>query len=196
MQQQKIDFPWHLVADEWVALARDYSSEYPAPWYLYDSTPENDGHYAWGGELRACGVAFNMQQALGINLDQYSNIDWKDTLTLRPEGVHQAITHNILSEAEADALVRAVSVTSDATEKGSSVTTQKYPVVKLKNLGDVELGETVRLKKTGDLVKKVLCSISQPVALCDECYFYGNMCEKVDCCGDRSYVFILVKEGE
>ena len=190
MQQQKIDFPWHLVADEWVALARgeDYTF-----WYLYDRTPYYKDETCWGIPHRWTIVDFDVQQVLGINLDQYSNIDWKDTLTLRPEGVHQAITHNILSEAEADALVRAVSVTSDATEKGSSVTTQKYPVVKLKNLGDVELGETVRLKKTGDLVKKVESTI------CDNCYFHiigvGDLklCSKVDCGGCK---YIRVKEEE
>ena len=91
MQQQKIDFPWHLVADEWVALARD--DGYPMFW-AYKAIPKASMG-EWYGEGDSLALTRQVQLLLGVDLSQYENIPWQDTLTLRPDGVHQAITHNI-----------------------------------------------------------------------------------------------------
>ena len=136
--EENNEFPWHKVSSEWNALAMDKN---PSNWYLYNSKPLKE-HVSWYGEVW---VELNetVQKVIGVDVSKWMDIPWEDSLMLRPgyeqqDTVERAVEDTISNE---EALV-----------VGSS-STKEYPVVKLKNLHKLNIGDVVRLKKTGELIE-------------------------------------------
>ena len=136
--EENNEFPWHMVSSEWNAVARDKN---PYSWYLFNSKPLKGGA-TWYEEVY---VEFDetVQKVIGVDMSKWKDIPWEDSLMLRP-GYEQQDTvepavEDAISDEEASALY--------------SSSTKEYPVVKLKNLHKLNIGDVVRLKKTGELVE-------------------------------------------
>ena len=138
--EENNEFPWHMVSSEWNAVARDKN---PYSWYLFNSKPIKGGA-TWHEEVY---VEFDetVQKVIGVDMSKWSDIPWEGSLMLRP-GYEQQDTvepavEGTISDEEASAV--------------SSSSTKEYPVVKLKNLRKLSVGDIVRLKKTGELIEVV-----------------------------------------
>ena len=136
--EENNEFPWHTVSSEWNALSRDKNTH---NWYLYNSKPLKE-HVTWYGEVW---VEFDeaVQKVIGVDMSKWKDIPWEDSLMLRP-GYEQQDTvepavEGTISDEEASAV--------------SSSSTKEYPVVKLKHLYNLNVGDIVRLKKTGELIE-------------------------------------------
>ena len=133
------EFPWHMVSSEWNALARDdklYS------WYLYKDKPCKYSDYWYDESFTEFDEV--AQKVIGVDMSQWNDIHWRDSLMLRPGYEQQDIVETVMDETASD---------EEATVVSSSNTTKEYPVVKLKNLHKLSVGDVVRLKKTGELIE-------------------------------------------
>lgn len=132
------EFPWHMVSSEWNALAMDDTTY---RWYLFNSKPIKGGT-VWCGEVW---VEFDeaVQKVIGVDMSKWSDISWEDSLMLRPGYEQQGNVERAVEDTISD---------EEALVVGSS-STKEYPVVKLKNLHKLNIGDVVRLKKTGELVE-------------------------------------------
>lgn len=147
--EENNEFPWHMVSSKWNALARDknpYSS-----WYLFSSKPFKGGA-TWHEEVYA-EFDETVQRVIGVDMSKWEDIPWEDSLMLRPGYEQQGNVERAVEYAVSD---------EEALVVGSS-STKEYPVVKLKNLHKLNIGDVVRLKKTGELIEvseysKIGCS--------------------------------------
>ena len=137
--EENNEFPWHMVSSGWNALARDAASD---SWYLFKSKPikGQDGWYT--GEI--CARFDNaVAKVIGVDMSKWKDIPWEDSLMLRPgyeqQGNVERAVEDTISDEEASVV--------------SSSSTEEYPVVKLKHLHNLNVGDIVRLKKTGELVE-------------------------------------------
>lgn len=142
--EENNEFPWHMVSSEWNAVARD---ENLYSWYLYPDKPLK-GVGAWYEKMFA-EFGEKVQKVIGVDMSKWKDTPWEDSLMLRP-GYEQQDTvepavEDTISDEEAPAI--------------SSSSTKEYPVVKLKNLHKLNIGDVVRLKKTGELIK--VCEYSE-----------------------------------
>ncbi len=138
--EENNEFPWHMVSSEWNAVARDMNHE---SWFLYKDEPLK-GVVTWYEEVY---VEFDetVQKVIGVDMSKWSDIPWEGSLMLRP-GYEQQDTvepavEGTISDEEASAV--------------SSSSTKEYPVVKLKHLHNLNVGDIVRVKKTGELIEVV-----------------------------------------
>lgn len=136
--EESIEFPWHTVSSKWNALARDKNTH---NWYLYNSKPLKE-HVTWYGEVW---VEFDetVQNVIGVDMSKWKDISWEDSLMLRPGYEQQDTVEPAVEDAISD---------EEALVVGSS-STKEYPVVKLKDLHKLNIGDVVRLKKTGELIE-------------------------------------------
>ena len=136
--EENNEFPWHMVSSEWNAVARDKN---PYSWYLFNSKPLKGGT-VWCGEVW---VEFGgkVQKVIGVDMSKWSDISWEDSLMLRPGYEQQGNVERAVEDTISD---------EEASVVGSS-STKEYPVVKLKNLHKLNIGDVVRLKKTGELIE-------------------------------------------
>ena len=136
--EENIEFPWHTVSSEWNALARDKNTH---NWYLYNSKPLKE-QVTWYGEVL---VEFDetVQKVIGVYMSKWGDIPWEDSLMLRPGYEQQGNVERAVEYAVSDEEAPAV----------SSSSTKEYSVVKLKNLHKLNIGDVVRLKKTGELIE-------------------------------------------
>ena len=136
--EENIEFPWHTVSSKWNALARDKNTR---NWYLYNSKPLKE-HVTWYGEVW---VEFDgtVQNVIGVDMSKWKDISWEDSLMLRPGYEQQDTVERAVEDTISD---------EEALVVGSS-STKEYPVVKLKNLHKLNIGDVVRLKKTGELIE-------------------------------------------
>lgn len=177
--EENNEFPWHMVSSEWNALARDDNTYHN--WYLYKDKPCKYGDY-WYDE--SC-TEFDevTQKVIGVDMSQWNDTPWNDSLMLRPGYEQQDIVETVMGETTSDEEVPVVS---------SSNTTKEYPVVKLKNLHKYSVGDVVRLKKTGELIK--VCEYME--IGCSDCKFYTydyshHPCRK---CGFLKNAYVDYKE--
>ncbi len=136
--EENNEFPWHKVSSEWNALARD---ENPYSWYLFNSKPLKGGA-TWYEEVYA---EFNetVQKVIGVDMSKWNGIHWEDSLMLRPGYEQQDTVEHAVEDTISDEEASVV----------YSSSTKEYPVVKLKNLHKLNIGDVVRLKKTGELIE-------------------------------------------
>ena len=136
--EENNEFPWHMVSSKWNALARDKN---PYSWYLFSSKPFKGGA-TWHEEVY---VEFDetAQKVIGVDMSKWKDIPWEDSLMLRPGYEQQGNVERAVEDTISD---------EEALVVGSS-STKEYPVVKLKNLHKLNIGDVVRLKKTGELVE-------------------------------------------
>ena len=136
--EENNEFPWHMVSSEWNAVARDKN---PYSWYLFNSKPLKGGA-TWYEEVY---VEFDetVQKVIGVDISKWSDIPWEDSLMLRPGYEQQGNVERAVEDTISD---------EEALVVGSS-STKEYPVVKLKNLHKMNIGDVVRLKKTRELVE-------------------------------------------
>lgn len=132
------EFPWHMVSSEWNALAMDKN---PYNWYLYNSKPLKE-HVTWYGEVWA-ELDETVQKVIGVDVSKWKDIPWEYSLMLRPGYEQQDTVEPAVEDAISD---------EEDLVVGSS-STKEYPVVKLKNLHKLNIGDVVRLKKTGELIE-------------------------------------------
>ena len=163
-------FPWHMVDSKWNAVARD--SDYTS-WTLYEEKPGYNGtdglwySNTFNGFISLTETA---QRVIGVDMSRWNDVPREESLMLRPgyrEKQEEDNCDDALSEEEADHLVNSV---------------KEYPVVKMKHLRNYKVGDVVRLKKTGDLVKIAVWHCSEDCDCCalDEVYgCYGKTnCDK------------------
>ena len=136
--EENIEFPWHTVSSEWNAVARDKNTH---NWYLYNSKPIKE-HVTWYGEVWAR-LDETVQKVIGVDMSKWKDIPWEDSLMLRPGYEQQGNVERAVEDTISD---------EEALVVGSS-STKEYPVVKLKNLHKLNIGDVVRLKKTGELIE-------------------------------------------
>lgn len=136
--EENNEFPWHMVSSKWNALARDKNTY---SWYLFSSKPFKGGA-TWHEEVY---VEFDetVQRVIGVDMSKWKDIPWEDSLMLRPGYEQQGTVERTVEDAISDEVASVV---------GSS-STKEYPVVKLKNLHKLNIGDVVRLKKTGELIE-------------------------------------------
>lgn len=136
--EERNEFPWHMVSSEWNALARDKNTH---NWYLYNSKPLKE-RVTWHEEVY---VEFDetVQRVIGVDMSKWSDISWEDSLMLRPGYEQQGNVERAVEDTISD---------EEALVIGSS-STKEYPVVKLKHLYNLNVGDIVRLKKTGELIE-------------------------------------------
>ena len=136
--EENNEFPWHMVSSEWNAVARDKN---PYSWYLFNSKPLKGGA-TWYEEVY---VEFDetVQKVIGVDMSKWKDIPWEDSLMLRPGYEQQGNVERAVEYAVSDEEAPAI----------SSSSTKEYPVVKLKNLHKLNIGDVVRLKKTGELIE-------------------------------------------
>ena len=84
-----------------------------------------------------------VQKVIGVDMSKWKDIPWEDSLMLRPGYEQQGTVERAVEDTISD---------EEALVVGSS-STKEYPVVKLKNLHKLNIGDVVRLKKTGELVE-------------------------------------------
>ena len=185
--EENNEFPWHMVSSEWNALARD---DYSHTWYLYKDKPyKGDIGYAAHPCIMLSEVA---QNVIGVDMSQWGDIPWNDSLMLRPGYEQQDSVIARLSELmdngpavgsvdETELKQLVAFIQSYEQAKFQSSTTEEYPVVKLKNLHKLSIGDVVRLKKTGELIE--VCEYSE--IGCSGCKFsayYGDQhpCSKCE----------------
>ena len=154
-------FPWHKVSSEWNALAMD---DTPYRWYLFNSKTLKRGA-TWWGEVW---VEFDetVQNVIGVDMSKWDDVPWDESLMLRPgyqEKEEESNCDEVPSKEEADHSANSV---------------KEYPVVKMKELRNYTIGDVVRLKKTGELVKITVWNRSED---CDCCALY-----KVFECGGKT----------
>lgn len=133
------EFQWHMVSSEWNALARDdkfYS------WYLYKDKPCKYSGYWYDESFTKFDEV--TQKVIGVDMSKWKDIPWEDSLMLRPGYEQQDIVETVMDETVSD---------EEATVASSSSTIKEYPVVKLKNLHKLNIGDIIRLKKTGELIE-------------------------------------------
>ena len=170
--EENNEFPWHMVSSEWNAVARDknlYS------WYLFNCKPLK-GAATWYEEVY---VEFDetVQKVIGVDMSKWKDTPWEDSLMLRP-GCHTGPMTGCAAGAatgyeqqgtvpgcaagaatgyeQQGTVERALEDTisdEEASVVYSSSTKEEYPVVKLKNLHKLNIGDVVRLKKTGELIE-------------------------------------------
>ena len=154
--EENNEFPWHKVSSKWNALARDKN---PYSWYLFNSKPISKpvkGSVTWRGEVWA-EFGGKAQRVIGVDMSEWEDISWEDSLMLRPGYEQQDTVEPAVEDAISD---------EEALVVGSS-STKEYPVVKLKNLHKLNIGDVVRLKKTGELIK--VCGYMETG--CTDCKF-------------------------
>ena len=136
--EENNEFPWHMVSSEWNAVARVKN---PYSWYLFNSKPLKGGA-TWYEEVY---VEFDetVQKVIGVDMSKWKDIPWEDSLMLRPGYEQQGNVERAVEDTISD---------EEALVVGSS-STKEYPVVKLKNLHKLNIGDVVRLKKTGELIE-------------------------------------------
>ena len=136
--EENIEFPWHTVSSKWNAVAKDKNTH---SWYLFNSKPLKGGT-VWCGEVH---VEFDetVQNVIGVDMSKWMDIPWEDSLMLRPGYEQQGTVERAVEDTISD---------EEALVAGSS-STKEYPVVKLKNLHKLNIGDVVRLKKTGELIE-------------------------------------------
>ncbi len=151
--EENNEFPWHMVSSEWNAVARD-KNQYS--WYLFNSKPLK-GSASWYEEAY---VEFDetVQKVIGVDMSKWKDITWEDSLMLRPGYEQQDTVEPAVEDTISD---------EEASVVGSS-STKEYPVVKLKSLHKLNIGDVVRLKKTGELVELVEYSETG----CSGCKFF------------------------
>ena len=136
--EENNEFPWHMVSSEWNALARDDTSH---NWYLYDAKPCKGSGYWFADQWAEFDET--AQKVIGVDMSKWSDIPWEDSLMLRPGYEQQGTVERAVEDTISD---------EEALVAGSS-STKEYPVVKLKNLHKLNIGDVVRLKKTGELIE-------------------------------------------
>lgn len=136
--EENNEFPWHMVSSEWNVVARDKN---PYSWYLFNSKPLKGGA-TWYEEVY---VEFDetVQKVIGVDMSKWKDISWEDSLMLRPGHEQQDNVERAMEDA----------VSNEEASAVSSSSTKEYPVVKLKNLHKLNIGDVVRLKKTGELIE-------------------------------------------
>ena len=150
-------FPWHMVDSKWNAVARDSDYTY---WTLYEEKPGyngTDGLWYSNTFNGFTSLTETAQRVIGVDMSQWNDVPWEESLMLRPgyqEKTEEGNCDDVLSKEEADHLVNSV---------------KEYPVVKMKELRNYTIGDVVRLKKTGDLVKITVWNRSED---CDCCALY------------------------
>ena len=158
-------FPWHMVDNKWNAVARD--GYYPV-WYLHEERPDiNKSTQTWDSQDCAR-FSKDAQKVIGVDMSKWKNIPWEESLMLRPgyqEKEEEDNGDEVLSKEEADHSVNSV---------------KEYPLVKIKELHNYTIGDVVRLKKTGELVKITVWNRSGD---CDCCALYEVFwcCDKTNC---------------
>lgn len=147
--EENSEFPWHMVDKKWNAVAKDNNAYHN--WYLYKDKPCKYNNY-WYGEPS---TVFDevVGNVIGVDMSQWDDTPWNDSIMLRPGYEQQDTVEPAVEDAVSDEEAPVV----------SSSSTEEYPVVKLKNLRKLSVGDIVRLKKTGELIEvagwdKVGCS--------------------------------------
>ena len=136
--EENNEFPWHMVSSKWNALARDDTSH---NWYLYDAKPCKGSGYWFADQWAEFDET--AQKVIGVDMSKWKDISWEDSLMLRPGYEQQGNVERAVEDTISD---------EEALVVGSS-STKEYPVVKLKNLHKLNIGDVVRLKKTGELIE-------------------------------------------
>ena len=136
--EENNEFPWHMVSSEWNAVARDKN---PYSWYLFNSKPLKGGA-TWYEEVYV-ELDETVQKVIGVDMSKWKDIHWEDSLMLRPGYEQQGTVERAVEDTISD---------EEALVVGSS-STKEYPVVKLKHLCNLNVGDIVRLKKTGELIE-------------------------------------------
>ena len=150
-------FPWHMVDSKWNAVARD--SDYTS-WTLYEEKPGyngTDGLWYSNTFNGFTSLTETAQRVIGVDMSRWNDVPWEESLMLRPgyrEKHEEANCDEVPSKEEADHLINSV---------------KEYPVVKMKELRNYTIGDVVRLKKTGELVKITVWNRSED---CDCCALY------------------------
>ena len=147
-------FPWHMVDSKWNAVARD--SDYTS-WTLYEEKPGYNGMDGlWYSNTfnGFTSLTETAQKVIGVDMSKWNDVPWEKSLMLRPgyqEKTEEGNCDEVPSKEEADHLINSV---------------KEYPVVKMKELRNYTIGDVVRLKKTGELVKITVWNRSED---CDCC---------------------------
>ena len=130
------------------AVARD--SDYTS-WTLYEEKPGYNGtDDLWYSNTfnGFTSLTENIQEVIGVDMSRWNDVPREETLMLRSgyqEKMEESNCDEVISEEEADHLVNSV---------------KEYPVVKMKHLRNYKVGDVVRLKKTGELVKITVWNLS------------------------------------
>ena len=182
--EENNEFPWHKVSSEWNALARDKN---PYSWYLFSSKPFKGGA-TWYEEVY---VEFDetAQKVIGVDMSKWNDIPWEDSLMLRPGYEQQDTVEPSMALAMPPAVEDAIS--DEEAPAVSSSSTKEYPVVKLKNLHKLNIGDVVRLKKTGELIE-----VGEYSEIgCSGCNFYTHDYSQHPCrkCGFQKNAYVDYK---
>ena len=147
-------FPWHMVDSKWNAVARD--SDYTS-WTLYEEKPGyngTDGLWYSNTFNGFTSLTETVQRVIGVDMSQWNDVPREESLMLRPgyqEKEEESNCDEVPSKEEADHLINSV---------------KEYPVVKMKELRNYTIGDVVRLKKTGELVKITVWNRSEDCYCC------------------------------
>lgn len=161
-------FPWHMVDSKWNAVARD--SDYTS-WTLYEEKPGyngTDGLWYSNTFNGFTSLTETAQRVIGVDMSRWNDVPREESLMLRPgyQGKkEESNCDEVPSKEEADHSVNSV---------------KEYPLVKMKELRNYTIGDVVRLKKTGELVKITVWNRSED---CDCCALYKVFwrCDKTNC---------------
>ena len=147
--EENNEFPWHKVSSEWNALARDKNTHSWYSWYLYKDKPCKYSGYWYDESFTEFDEV--TQKVIGVDMSKWNDIPWEDSLMLRP-GCHTGPMTGYEQQGNVERAVEDAISDEGASVVGSS-STKEYPVVKLKNLHKLNIGDVVRLKKTGELIE-------------------------------------------
>jgi DNA segregation ATPase FtsK/SpoIIIE-like protein len=89
-----------------------------------------------------------------VDMSRWNDVPWEESLMLRPgyqEKEEESNCDEVPSKEEADHSINSV---------------KEYPVVKMKELRNYTIGDVVRLKKTGELVKITVWNRSEDCECC------------------------------